>query len=204
MMKLLLDNRAEVNGIDASGKTAMHIAAAECRVEGVELLLSYGAKVESLDNSGASPLMDCCGSKQSRSVEVAQLLISRGADINLMNDAGLTPMAAAIMAGNLTMVTFLASQTSFDLSTQMVGRASRVVFFGSPNNDAVQTAFDLGLQKRSEIFLLGGLHSVIGRESRLQTAFVKHPLYDRNLIPSILKFVRTVSPVPAEEEAESL
>jgi ankyrin repeat protein len=192
MMKLLLDNRANVDGVDSSGKTAMHIAAAECRLEAVELLLSYGANVENLDHSGSSPLMDCCGSKYARPelIAVAQLLISKGADINRMNDAGLTSLAAAIMSGNLSMVTFLASQSNLDLSTQMIGRASRMVFFNSPNSDAVQAAFDAGLQRRSEIAFLGGLHSQIGQESRLQDFFVQHPLYDRNLIPFVLKYMK--------------
>eukprot|EP00475_Leptophrys_vorax_P042409 TRINITY_DN79996_c0_g1_i1.p1 TRINITY_DN79996_c0_g1~~TRINITY_DN79996_c0_g1_i1.p1 ORF type:complete len:806 (-),score=212.57 TRINITY_DN79996_c0_g1_i1:745-3162(-) len=193
MMKLLLDNHAEVNEQDAAGKSAMHIAAGECRIEGVQLLLRYGGNAESLDRTGCSPLMDCCGSKYARPelIAVAELLISQGADINRMTENGLTPMAAAIMSGNLSMVTFLASHLSFDLHTQMVGTASRKVFFSSPNNDEVQAAVDLGLQKRSELILLGCFHSEIGRESVIQKSFVGHSLYDRNLIPSVLKFFRS-------------
>lgn len=50
-----VDNGEDVNEVEAAGNTALHFAAYEGWVEGCELLLSLGAKVNASNNAGDRP-----------------------------------------------------------------------------------------------------------------------------------------------------
>ena len=51
----LLDQGVDVNEVEAAGNTALHFAAYEGWGEGVELLLSLGAKINASNNAGDRP-----------------------------------------------------------------------------------------------------------------------------------------------------
>jgi cytohesin len=56
VVKLLLDNKADVNARDGGGKTPLHIAVASGSVEMVQLLLDNKADVNAKDTDGRTPL----------------------------------------------------------------------------------------------------------------------------------------------------
>jgi ankyrin repeat protein len=193
MLKLLLKNGANVNGVDSSGKTALYIAAREGAIEVVTILLNHGAHVESLDAFGSSPLIDCCLSNSSLGkphIEIAELLISRGADMNLVNSDGLSPLAAAMSSGNFKMITYLVSFTICDLSVLTVCKASRSIMVSSEEKDAIHSAIDAGLRKRSELYFMASVNPRFGRQSILYKHLLKKSMFDRNLLGLMYSFVQ--------------
>ena len=82
VVKLLLENQANPNaktipniishnfysGAKTKGETPLHRAAAFCNTATVELLLEFGAKKESLDINGDSPLSWACWYRRPKSL----------------------------------------------------------------------------------------------------------------------------------------
>ncbi len=56
VIKLLLDNKADVNAKDSTGKTALHVAAASGNLEIVQFLIDNKADVNAKDADGQTPL----------------------------------------------------------------------------------------------------------------------------------------------------
>lgn len=90
--KWLLDHGADANQRENDGWTALHFAAQDGFIEGVQLLLSSGAPVDAIDANGNSPLwrasMSC---PQDRASSIAKILTKAGADENLKNNHGVSP-----------------------------------------------------------------------------------------------------------------
>ena len=86
MAKLLIDNGADVNTRDEGGKMPLHFAN---KVEMAKLLIDNGADVNTRDEGGNTPL------HFANKVEMAKLLIDNGADVNAMSNKGQTPCDTA-------------------------------------------------------------------------------------------------------------
>jgi uncharacterized protein len=71
------------------------------QIERVKALLADGAKVDSRDRNGDSPL-NMAASKGNAAL--ADTLITAGADVNLANLAGVTPLMGAAFSGNAELV----------------------------------------------------------------------------------------------------
>ena len=83
------------------GRTALHFAAYEGKVEIVKYLISKGANVNAKDDTGATPL-HCAAADTGHEehdngkLEVAKILISKGADVNAAESSdGITPLRLA-------------------------------------------------------------------------------------------------------------
>lgn len=81
-----------------SGVKPIHLAASNGSIDAIQVLLSYGATVDDLDNNGQTPLFF------SRDPETAKFLLSKGAKIDKKNNRGQT---AADMAGRQDVKRFL-------------------------------------------------------------------------------------------------
>lgn len=92
-----LDDGADVEASDSSGRTALHSASME---EGYEdmaaLLLKYGADVDAVDDYGFTPLRYAAFYGV---VENCQLLLDNGADVNAACRGGTTPLHWAARGG---------------------------------------------------------------------------------------------------------
>jgi len=71
------------------GDTLLSIAAEDCKIEVVKLLLDEHAEVDSRDHLGLTPLFDAAGSG---CADVAQVLLVHGANPNAKNKSGETVM----------------------------------------------------------------------------------------------------------------
>ncbi|KAG6495451.1 hypothetical protein ZIOFF_043275 [Zingiber officinale] len=91
------DNRYELNEC-FEGFTLLHLACLTSDMGMVELLLQYGANVNSTDVKGRTPLHHCI--LRGRHL-LAKLLLTRGADPHAMDEDGKTPLQYALEAGNL-------------------------------------------------------------------------------------------------------
>jgi DNA polymerase III delta prime subunit len=108
MVKLLLDNGADINAKDDYMKsTPLHSAAEKRKLEMAKLLLDNGANVNAKDDYSDTPLH---AAAQKNNLEMAKLLISKGADANALNKRGGTPLHWAARNGNLKMAKVLLVQ----------------------------------------------------------------------------------------------
>lgn len=69
--ELLLEKGARVNDTNTGGRTALHEACDNCRLELVSLLLEHGADPNILDDEGRTPLSGGCG----QDIDVQEVLI---------------------------------------------------------------------------------------------------------------------------------
>jgi hypothetical protein len=105
----LVENDADVNGVDRTHTTALHVAAMFGSVRIVELLVRHGAEVDRRNNLGNTPLMQCIhymstlDRNQLQNVdhfEVVNALINARADVNSRNTLLCSPLHEAAMSGS--------------------------------------------------------------------------------------------------------
>ncbi|KAH6664496.1 hypothetical protein B0J14DRAFT_523182, partial [Halenospora varia] len=92
VVKLLLDQGADVNLKDNYKRTPLHQASVNGHTKVVQLLLDQGADVNSKDSDGKTPLDLASASGHA---EVVQLLLDQGADVNSKDSYGRMPLDLA-------------------------------------------------------------------------------------------------------------
>ncbi len=104
IVRLLIDNGAELEAPDYLGRTALH--AAHRHPSTVQVLLEAGANVNARDSFGATPLH-----MGIRVPETIELLITYGAEIDSADALGRSPLDLAVRGGssrrNIRVVTAL-------------------------------------------------------------------------------------------------
>jgi ankyrin repeat protein len=88
VVRVLLENGADVERTENFQQTALHFAASEGEIDICRLLLDFGAKVDSLNSWNASPLHEAALLGH---LSVVKLLVERGADVSRKNVHGETP-----------------------------------------------------------------------------------------------------------------
>lgn len=91
-----LERGADVNASDVSGKTALHMAAANGHTAIVKLLLVHGAETERRNRAGNTALHWAC---VGGAVDAVALLLRHGANASALNDADRTPLDDGIADG---------------------------------------------------------------------------------------------------------
>ncbi len=109
--KRLLDLKADVNGKNAAGSTALHqavlITAPAGSSEFVKLLLQRGAKPNTKDSEGQTPFMRSllrAWKSSPEALEPARLLLAGGADVNGKYKDGQTTLMIAAQIGDLPLM----------------------------------------------------------------------------------------------------
>ncbi|KAK0124782.1 hypothetical protein ONS96_008663 [Cadophora gregata f. sp. sojae] len=104
VVKLLLENNADIQVTDKNGDTPLHEASSAGRVEVIKLLLEKMADVQAVNNYRRTPLHEA---SSAGSIDVVKLLLEKGADIQAVNKFGNTPLHNAILEGKLEVVKLL-------------------------------------------------------------------------------------------------
>ncbi|KAL3633454.1 hypothetical protein CASFOL_022216 [Castilleja foliolosa] len=135
LLQHLLRKGMDANETDNNGRTALHIAASNGRLECVSLLLDYGADPNRTDFEGNVPLWDAmrgkhepvikmlldhmsklpsddagqylCFAVEQNDIHLLKQIIKLGCDVNSFNRAGITALHAAVSEENLEIVKFL-------------------------------------------------------------------------------------------------
>lgn len=115
VLKVLLDRGAAINAADEAGRTALHYAAQEQKLETVRTLLDRGA-LANANAEGTSPdrvVWTAIGTPLTvaarwGNVDICRLLMERGADVNFSPpSSGQTPLIAAARHGRTEAVKLL-------------------------------------------------------------------------------------------------
>ena len=98
VLRVLIDNRADVNAVDDDGKTPLMLAAKEnSNPDALQILIDNGADVNAVVEEGLSegmtPLM--YAARFNENPDVLRVLIDSGANVNAVDGDGMTPLMFA-------------------------------------------------------------------------------------------------------------
>ena len=123
MMKLLIDNKANINYTDDDGFTPLNIAIETGNMETVKLLITNGADVNSLMQDGVSLIGYAIAQNN---MDLLQILIENGANINNTDGDSLasTPLMTASRLGLDNVVRILLSRNADINAVDMNGNTA--------------------------------------------------------------------------------
>ncbi|WP_342273367.1 ankyrin repeat domain-containing protein [Spiroplasma endosymbiont of Acasis viretata] len=117
IVKLLLENDADINEQDINGSTPLHWAIECNNIEIVKLLLENDADINAQDINGCAPLhwaIEC------NNIEIVKLLLENDADINAQEKSLATPLHLSIYTNNFDMIKLLLEKGA-DLNIKDIG-----------------------------------------------------------------------------------
>jgi len=125
IVKLLLENGADVAASDESHETALNEAAYANDLATVKLLLRKGADVNARDVTGETPLMNAAAEGNA---EMVGMLLARGADINAVSnkELGLHVKNGPIALGLCTPLIMAAAYAGLDTIQVLLDHGARV------------------------------------------------------------------------------
>lgn len=115
IVKILLENGADVNLQDRDGKTPLMSVNYWGSTEISKLLIESGADVNLKDKCGTTALMQKC---QDALHDSAKLLIDAGADVNAKNNKGQTALMLACIKGRYNNSIYLLLENGADINAQ--------------------------------------------------------------------------------------
>eukprot|EP00958_Prasinococcus_capsulatus_P006566 scaffold624_cov402-Prasinococcus_capsulatus_cf.AAC.3 len=105
VLRLFLENEADVEARGKEGRHALHWAAFGARVTTVGALLEAGAPVNASDSYGSTALHLAASSPGFEAEHTASLLVrellSHGAELEALDNMGRTPLCCAALTGNV-------------------------------------------------------------------------------------------------------
>lgn len=105
IVKIRLENGADVNAAASGGATPLHCAADGSEPSMIRLLVENGADIKSVTNRGRTPLHTAA--EYNFNGDNVELLIEYGADINARDMDGWTPLLYAVKGRNSGAVSVL-------------------------------------------------------------------------------------------------
>jgi ankyrin repeat protein len=104
IVRLLINNCADVNASTKDGKTPLHVAAVYDAVEVAHVLIIHSADVNARNENGGTPLHTAA---RKNSLDMAHLLIKHNADVNARNEYGFTPLNIATVQDSIEVASLL-------------------------------------------------------------------------------------------------
>jgi hypothetical protein len=152
MLKLTLDNGADVNGTTSLGFTALTIAARNGHVPVIKLLVKRKACVEFVDCAGRTALNDAC---ESGNVAVARRLIRCGATVDHVDKSGRSPLMHVVSKrrGSVDIATLLINSGA-DITLRSESGKSLLTLARRAKNTGVERLLLDALPKVETTFLL--------------------------------------------------
>src|SRR4051812_26349627 len=132
-VRALVKQKADVNGAQGDGMTALHWAATNDDAELAQILVSAGAQVQATTRLGGStPLWGAAKPGAARLIDV---LLAGGADVNAASSLGVTPMMMAAMGGSVDAIKALARRSA-DVNARENTYGQTPLMFAAANNHA--------------------------------------------------------------------
>lgn len=102
ILKILIENGADINVLDEQDSAPLHLAAARNQTRIVRMLINKGADVNLKGKSGEYPLNSAAGHPCNS--EMIRTLIANGAEVNVKGARGNTPLHDSIYSGSSEVV----------------------------------------------------------------------------------------------------
>jgi len=123
IVRILLDNGANINFKDNYGDTALMWASIEGHTDIVQLLLDMGANLYLQNNHGTTAILLA---SSNGNTDVVELLLDRGANPNIQNNNGNTALILASFYGNTDIVEILNRHKAYsNIQSRFRGRRTR-------------------------------------------------------------------------------
>lgn len=97
IVRLLIDNKADIHAVDADARTPLHIASETGNTAVASLLIEYNADVNQRDEEGFSPLQSAVEERQS---DIVPMLVAHKADIDQRDAVGASALHIAALVGD--------------------------------------------------------------------------------------------------------
>ncbi|MDR2495375.1 MAG: ankyrin repeat domain-containing protein [Spirochaetaceae bacterium] len=110
VVKFLLEEKADPNRRDGSGRLPLLTAASRGNFEIVQLLVERGANINSKDNYGTA----LCYAASNGNFEIVQLLVERGAEVNILTEERETAASLSYKKGNTKIFDYLKAHGARD------------------------------------------------------------------------------------------
>ena len=134
-VRKLIEQRADIDGAQGDGSTALHWAAFNDDLDMVRLLVSAGANVRSTTRNGdISPLFMACTNGNAAVIEV---LMKAGADANSVKANGTTALMMAAASGSTDAVKTLLDHGANVNAKESAHGQTALMFAAALNRDAV-------------------------------------------------------------------
>lgn len=126
-IRTLIQQRADVNGPQMDGATALHWAAYRSDKEMADLLVHAGANPKVANREGSTPLWLACINGDAPMIEA---LLTAGADANERLPLGRTPLMAAARTGNVGAVKVLVEHGA-DVNLKETARGTTAIMWAA-------------------------------------------------------------------------
>ncbi|XP_064647015.1 serine/threonine-protein phosphatase 6 regulatory ankyrin repeat subunit B-like, partial [Lineus longissimus] len=120
VVRLLIENKADVHATDNEGRSPLSYAAQGGNIDVVRLLIENKADVHATDNEGRSPLSYAA---EGGNIDVVRLLIENKADVHATDKKGSSPLSYAARGGNIDVVRLLIENKADVHATDNEGRS---------------------------------------------------------------------------------
>jgi uncharacterized protein len=164
-VRTLLRQKADVNGADVEGMTALHWAAHWNDLDSVKLLLAAGAKAAVANRYGVTPLHEAATVGNAAMVNA---LLRAGADANAAYGEGETPLMIAARTGSLDTIGLLLESGAQVNAAESFRGQTALMYAAVENHAAVVRALaaagaDINARTRAYTFqkLTGGAGGII-------------------------------------------
>jgi len=191
VIRVFVENGVDVDCLDSNGVSPLLFACGYGFYDCVNLLLELRADSHLTDRLGNNILIACCSSSSTLTVKLDELVdfSLNLCDINDVNFEGDSALAVAIQCKNLSLIEKLCSFTRCDIGALAYSARGKDIL-SMLSNEEYEGSFENGFIKRSQIYFMAALHPKYGREGKVATHLLEHPLYDSKLVPEILSFMR--------------
>jgi hypothetical protein len=142
LVKLLLENRANVNIQSSDGFTGLMIASLKGNTELVKLFLEKEANINAKSSNGFTSLMYA---SEIGKPEVVKLLLEKGANVNVQSSKGITALMLASEKGNNEIVKLILNiGANIELKTFQSGETALIKASVKGNSEVVKLLLENG------------------------------------------------------------
>lgn len=104
MVKLFIENGANINAPGISGDTSLHTAVSRLQSDIVQYFIKNGGDVNVKNSHGKTALHKLTGHKKEAAMEIARFLLDKGIDLNAKDKLGLTAIEECVNWNNGTLL----------------------------------------------------------------------------------------------------